>query len=430
MTVILNDTFVRSPQSGWGTATDGKTWSNLTGPATAAINGSNEGTLTGSVTQTIFVLSANTYTDLDLVVRMANTANADSIYVVFRATASNNYYRVRMQNQTLALHKIITGTATQLATFSTAVTAGSFIYIRIKVVGTTIQAKNWNSGSTENMSWGITLTDSSITSAGQIGLGCTLNSSSNTASYDNLYVYDYSLAESYTLTETITEENDESTTESPSYSEPCIFENDWSTTESNSTTDSSSFSPQGSGSQSLTCTEIVSEENDEKLIDTPLYSEANSYETDETTSESSVLLDVSLFSPQGSGSDTTTVLEVVSEQMGGSLVDPTGIGETATFQVAGTLTDAISALESYFSEVDTSICDPWTVIETVAIQLQASLAESTALLDVSRYAVLVLSSQVLTLVESATGEMLLKPIPIYAIVTLVARDGRVTLKGR
>jgi hypothetical protein len=110
---------------------------------------------------------------------------------VLRASDSSNYYRCRLLSQALTIHKVVGGSVTQLATASFTTTAGASYWIRFRIVGTNLFAKVWADGGAEATSWLLSTTDSALSSGG-FGLGATLNSLSNIASFDSFYVIDYS----------------------------------------------------------------------------------------------------------------------------------------------------------------------------------------------------------------------------------------------
>lgn len=188
---LATDSFYRFNQSGsWGTASDGQVWSVLTGPATPSIN-NNEGVLTGNTTQTILTLGSSTPSDCELLVRLANTQNTDSVFIIARASNASNFYRCRILNQALTIQKVVGGGTTTLVSTAFTVTAGNFYWIRFRIVGSNLWAKAWADGSAEPTSWTLTTSDSSLTS-GNFGLAATLNAAGNTASFDSFYVVDYS----------------------------------------------------------------------------------------------------------------------------------------------------------------------------------------------------------------------------------------------
>ena len=78
-------------------------------------------------------------------------------------------------DQVLFCKKNINGTITKLKSISFSASANTSYTIRFNIVGTTLSAKAWKTGTTEPTGWMITATDSSLTS-GQAGLRVNLQS--------------------------------------------------------------------------------------------------------------------------------------------------------------------------------------------------------------------------------------------------------------
>jgi len=88
---------------------------------------------------------------------------------VLRWNDTNNWYKAYFNGTTLVVQKKVNGTTTIIGSASFAATAGTSYTLRFRVVGTTLYAKVWRTGTTEPTYWLITVTDSSF-SSGYCGL--------------------------------------------------------------------------------------------------------------------------------------------------------------------------------------------------------------------------------------------------------------------
>ena len=185
MTTLATDTFIRADQSGWGTASDGDTYTT-SGTSTLAI-ASNEGTVTGG-TDEYMLIGSGTSAPVNVLVRCCTDTNAANMGLVGRYASSTTLYRCFLHNQTLNLEKIVSGSGTSLATTGFSYGANQFCWIRLICQGTTISADCWVDGGSEPGSPQISVTDSAISAAGSYGMHA-LNGS-GTTKFDSLTVTD------------------------------------------------------------------------------------------------------------------------------------------------------------------------------------------------------------------------------------------------
>lgn len=190
--VLEQDTFTRANQSGWGTASNGDTWTQDAGSATLSI-ASNEGTVTGNTTANRMYLGSTTSQAWEVLVRLETTFTPGTgiAGVIFKRTASNNYYAVHViSGSSLRLSKTISGTFTQLSTGTVTFTANNFYWIRARCVwnGTTntFYARLWQDGNSEPSTWAISgTTDNAISSAGNAGVAATCATAGDTVKFDS-----------------------------------------------------------------------------------------------------------------------------------------------------------------------------------------------------------------------------------------------------
>jgi hypothetical protein len=88
-----------------------------------------------------------------------------------RAVDGPTAYVCRMRNNGLQIGKVVGGTNTTIGT-GTAFTpvADTWYAVRMRVVGTSIKARQWLAGDTEPSTWEIDTTDSEVTAAGWVGI--------------------------------------------------------------------------------------------------------------------------------------------------------------------------------------------------------------------------------------------------------------------
>ncbi len=150
MAIIGQDTFARADQSGWGSASDGQTWSQHQGTMTLAV-ASNEGTATGqTATDNVLLLGNKLQYETNVLVRFKVSA-ADVPGVVLRSDAAGGtYYRIRNNAGTLGIRRITAGASTAIGTDAGAtMTAGTFYWMRGVATGNTITATMWADGTPE-----------------------------------------------------------------------------------------------------------------------------------------------------------------------------------------------------------------------------------------------------------------------------------------
>ena len=193
MTIIGTDTFIRADQSGWGTASDGQTWSQVQGAGTLAI-ASNEGTFTGQIaSDEVMVLGSTNQADTDCLVRFKVTNSGNDVPgVVFRSNGSNTFYRVRNNSGSLGIRRINAGTSTTIGVDVTVtMSSGVFYWIRGKIVGSTISCTMWADGGSEPAPQLVVTDGTPISAAGRFGIYASINTTAtDTIFYDHFTATD------------------------------------------------------------------------------------------------------------------------------------------------------------------------------------------------------------------------------------------------
>ncbi|NUT23977.1 MAG: hypothetical protein HOV77_32875 [Hamadaea sp.] len=180
-TSAIYDTFDRTTASGWGTAESGGAWT-VVGTAADYSTAPNVGSVAQPATGIAHLtLQAAPSADVDLVVDCAVSALATgaSLFTgpIVRAADNNNLYTARVDLTTanavvLTLRKRVGGVETQLgSTYTTAFThvAGTYYRVRLQAFGSTIRTKVWRTTDVEPDVWRISVTDTDLTAAANIG---------------------------------------------------------------------------------------------------------------------------------------------------------------------------------------------------------------------------------------------------------------------
>jgi YVTN family beta-propeller protein len=175
------DTFTRSNQTNWGTASDGQTWTSDASTNAAFSIASNTGKVTNTGTNSYnAILGATASDEQVLFTGSLSTFSSTNIGAVIRWADTNNWYKAYIDGTNLVLQKKVNGTATTLKNTAFTATTNTNYSLRFQAVGSTLNARVWITGQTEPTTWTATVTDSSLT-AGHVGLRMLTNN--GTATY-------------------------------------------------------------------------------------------------------------------------------------------------------------------------------------------------------------------------------------------------------
>jgi hypothetical protein len=164
------DTFTRANQSGFGTASDGETWT-ANGPGTLSV-ASNEGVVVSVSSDTHVQLGSQTGSDVVVLCRLAVASVGDVAGVACRyATAGGvSCYKLLWYGGNIHINKEITGTITEMTSVAFAMTPGTFYWFKLRAVGSALAGKAWLSGTAEPSSFTTTTADNAITSIGGVAI--------------------------------------------------------------------------------------------------------------------------------------------------------------------------------------------------------------------------------------------------------------------
>lgn len=186
-TVTATDNFNETVVDGWGTTDQGQTWINSGG---AASDYDKTGTLGTHTLTSVGVFRSSAVAlgivdpDQKIFVKTSAVAAGAAIFAELtgRDDQANTFYHVRLvfnadQSMTIALIKTVASTPTTLASVGTGLThvANTEYGLRLRIQGTSIQARAWATSGSEPLSWQVTATDSSITAAGAVKFRSALN---------------------------------------------------------------------------------------------------------------------------------------------------------------------------------------------------------------------------------------------------------------
>jgi len=169
--LIAQDTAVRPNQSGFGTASDGETYT-LTGTGTASIV-SNELVLSSVGSDTLAQLGTRTITDGEVLCRLTIGDPNDILGIQARFSVSGGQptcYKLLWYGGNLHLNKAVAGVNSQLTTVAFTMSAGVFVWFRLRVQGSGLYGRAWQDGTAEPGAWMTTITDTDVASAGGFAL--------------------------------------------------------------------------------------------------------------------------------------------------------------------------------------------------------------------------------------------------------------------
>src|SRR6185437_5492579 len=159
------DTFQRTNQSLWGTASDGQTWGgdansqsvfSISGDAgrVSKTNGTSYSAVLGPQASNAEVYATGSISSF------TNSNFGD----VLRWTDGNNWYKAYIDGSNLIIQKKVNGISSNLASVPFVATAGTAYTIHFRVVGSALTANVWASSGSEPGGWMVTASDSTLTS--------------------------------------------------------------------------------------------------------------------------------------------------------------------------------------------------------------------------------------------------------------------------
>lgn len=168
-TTLAQDTFQRTNQLYWGTASDGHTWSGDANSQSLFSISNSTGQVAGGSGIYNALLGA-TVPDAEVLFSGSISSFTNSnLGAVLRWTDTNNWYKAYIGGSRLIIQRRINGSYSTLGAAAFAATIGTSYSLRFQVVGTALSAKVWQTGSTEPSTWMLTVSDTALQS-GYCGL--------------------------------------------------------------------------------------------------------------------------------------------------------------------------------------------------------------------------------------------------------------------
>jgi len=161
---IGSDTFQRANQSSWGTASDGQVWGGNANTSGGFSIVGNAGVVNSGGNNYSAVLGKSATNAQVVVSGSLSSYNNANFGAVLRWTDGNNWYKAYISGNTFYIQKKIAGNGTFLVSAAFTAQANTSYTIRFQVVGSTLSAKVWATGSAEPSAWTLTATDSTLAS--------------------------------------------------------------------------------------------------------------------------------------------------------------------------------------------------------------------------------------------------------------------------
>lgn len=169
-TMLAQDTFQRPDQQFWGVASDGESWMGDAAKTPAFVIVNHSGRVTGAGSAIFDSVLGKQVADSEVFFSGSiSHFAAANMGALLRWTDSNNLYKVFIDGANLTAIKKVNGAISTLQSVPFTARDGVSYSIRVRVVGTGIMARVWQTGQAEPPNWMLMATDSGLT-AGFDGL--------------------------------------------------------------------------------------------------------------------------------------------------------------------------------------------------------------------------------------------------------------------
>lgn len=201
MGVIASDSFIRANvASGLGTATDGKLWTLNNSPAGTQDVTNNEGRTVNSGSSVLpeYTLGNVTLLNFDATVRVQFSSTTDVAFCLARFQSAGNFYYAGLDGASgKAIKKRVSNAGTGLAAATFTPTLSSVFYrIRFRGVGAALMMKLWQDGTLEPAAWDLSVTDTTYSVGGKIGVRIGTGTSANIVQFDHFSADDTTIVTS------------------------------------------------------------------------------------------------------------------------------------------------------------------------------------------------------------------------------------------
>ncbi len=164
MSVLAQDTFARTNQTYWGTASDGNIWGGDANSNKIFSVYTDTGKLSGGWQPYSAILGPIAANQQVLFAGSINNYKYTNIGAVVRWIDNNNWYKSYIDGNQLVIQKDVAGNVKTLANTGFKAYAGISYTMRFQASGSTLSVKVWPSGTAEPIGWMLTASDNSLTS--------------------------------------------------------------------------------------------------------------------------------------------------------------------------------------------------------------------------------------------------------------------------
>lgn len=189
-TVLACDNFIRPNRSGFGTASDGKTWTEY-GTGTLSIS-SNAGLIVSSGLDTDVQLGTDVATNVGVFCQVSINNSSDIPGIEGRFSGNGGTptsYKLVWYGGNLHINKAINGVNTELTTLAYTLQPGTIYNFLLWMIGSSLYGKVWAAGSAEPGAWTASISDGSITGPGGIAILGNTAAISTGITYQNFSAY-------------------------------------------------------------------------------------------------------------------------------------------------------------------------------------------------------------------------------------------------
>lgn len=166
-TILAQDTFQRTNQTFWGTASDGQSWDGDANTLQAFSIAGASGQIAGSGGQNGQIYNAllgPTSRNSEIVATASVNVFGPEVNfgVLLRWNDANNWYKALIDGSQLVVIKQVNGVTIQLGAVRFPATVGKAYTLHFQAIGATLFASVWPSGSSEPQQWMLVVSDISL----------------------------------------------------------------------------------------------------------------------------------------------------------------------------------------------------------------------------------------------------------------------------
>lgn len=162
--VLAQDSFQRADQQFWGTASDGQSWAGdaVKAPAFAIVNHAGQVSNGSGIYDALLgPRAANT----EIVFSASVSHFGDAVIgALLRWTDANNLYKVFIDGTNLTVLRKVAGVVSVLQSVPFPAQDGQSYTLRVRMVGSSISARVWQTGQTEPSTWMVNAADNMLSS--------------------------------------------------------------------------------------------------------------------------------------------------------------------------------------------------------------------------------------------------------------------------